>query len=71
MKASKHNKNVESPFGSEIAKALINNIPNNILTPREINKNVTSLLSYSLEHNINAIDVHVLNEWIKDYAENS
>jgi len=69
--ASKINKASDLPFNIDIAQALINNIPLNTLTPREINKNITSLLSYAVEHNSNNIDIHVFNEWVKDYAENS
>jgi hypothetical protein len=71
LKAAKIDKDSAHPFDMDIARALINNIPLNILTPREINKHITSLLSYSLEHELSDIDVHVLNEWVKDYAEES
>lgn len=71
LQTSKIDEEKDDPFNIEIARALINNIPLNNLTPREINKNINSLLSYSLENNVSNIDVHVLNEWVKDYSENS
>ncbi len=63
------NKNIESPLSPEILNILISNIPINILTPREINKHINSLLSYSMEHELSTITLEVFNNWSKEYSE--
>jgi len=70
LAAAKINKEIESPFNTEIGKLVLNTIPANGLTPREINKAVNSLLSYSMEHNLNQVTTETFNEWSEDHADN-
>lgn len=71
LSAAKISAASENPFNTEISRALINNIPINILTPREINKNVKSLLTFAQEKDKTEIDIHVFNDWVRDYAEDT
>lgn len=71
LEAGRIVKGDNKPFSAEISINIINNIPLRDLTPREINKHITSLLSFVMEHDLNIINNDVLNDWVKDYAENS
>lgn len=63
--------NSELPISNAIIESVISSIPLNNLTPREINKHFTSLITYAESQNINNIDQITLNSWIKEYEENS
>ncbi|NVM64488.1 hypothetical protein FHW88_002777 [Mucilaginibacter sp. SG538B] len=70
LAAAKTDKEAESPFNAEIAQLVVNTIPANDLTPREINKAVNSLISYSMEHDLHPVTTESFNEWSKDHADN-
>jgi hypothetical protein len=71
LHSAKIKKSSNKPFIPDLLKELINNIPNDNLTPREINRHITSLLNYCLEHNCSEITQDVFNGWTLEFVEDN
>ncbi len=62
-------RSVNKPFSSNLLVEIINNISADNLTPREINKHITSLLTYSIEKGFEQINQEAFNAWMTDFSE--
>jgi len=71
LKHAKIDLNNNSPLCEEIIRLVLQQIPLNNLTPREINKHLRSLLSFAIESEVSNIDLNIANKWITEYAEDN
>lgn len=69
LNESKINKNSNVPLSDSIIETVLSYIPESNLTPREINKHFNSLISYTIENEIDLIDNVTLSKWIAEYNE--
>lgn len=69
LELAKVKKSINKPFSSNLLVEIINNISSDNLTPREINKHITSLINYSLEKGIDQINQEVFNAWMIEFSE--
>jgi hypothetical protein len=60
-------KDISKPFSNSILKSVLGIVPSSLLTPREINKHLTSLINFSLEKGRTQIDDEILASWINDF----
>jgi hypothetical protein len=60
-----------SPLIEEIIRLVLQQMPLNNLTPREINKHFSSLISFALQSEVSNIDLNITNKWIAEYAEDN
>lgn len=61
--------NILTPFSESSLRGVLDTIPITSLTPREINKHITSLLNFSLEKESSEIDHEIIASWVKEYHE--
>jgi hypothetical protein len=62
-------KDIQKPFSESMLRSILGIIPISLLTPREINKHLTSLINFSLAANKSEIDDEILSSWIEDYHQ--
>jgi hypothetical protein len=70
LQHAKINPALDAPMGKPIIDSVVSSIPLNNLTPREINKHFSSLISYAENDDVTIIDQSMLNKWIKENEEN-
>jgi hypothetical protein len=63
--------NNSNPLSEEIIRLVLQQIPLNNLTPREINKHLSSLLSFAIDREVSNIDLNIANNWIAEYSEDN
>lgn len=66
---AKINKNSNKPIDATIVDQVLSIIPESELTPREINKYFTSLISYVLENDLTKIDSKVYADWVQQFTD--
>lgn len=64
-------KGSSKPLSETLLKEVLNNISPDNLTPREINRHITSLIAYCIENNLTDINQTVLNEWTQEFIEDN
>lgn len=69
--ASKIDKDISAPFTQSILLQLIRMIPVISLTPREINKYLSSVLNYAVRQNVEIIDVELINTWANEFEQDN
>lgn len=69
LQASKIRKSISKPMPQQIVERIIEIIPLNDLTPREINKHAGSLISFALENGVDNIDNALFDIWLEQYTE--
>lgn len=62
-------KSKSKPFTSLNISRIVDLIPENNLTPRELNKHFRSIILYVQENEIQTIDDNILNNWIEELEE--
>jgi hypothetical protein len=68
---AKMDTNNSNPLSEEIIRLVLQQIPLNNLTPREINKHLSSLLSFAIDREVSNIDLNIANNWIAEYSEDN
>ncbi len=66
---AKVRRSANKPFNSNLLVEILNTISTDNLTPREINKHITSLITYSLEKEFDEINQEVFNSWMTEFSE--
>lgn len=69
LEHAKIRKSANKPFGINLLTEIINSISTDNLTPREINKHITSLITYAQENGFDQINQEVFNSWISEFSE--
>lgn len=72
LEHAKITKKIPKPFDDEIIERILNLIPINTLTPREINKYFNSFINFIREEGAKVVvDVAMLNKWVVEYQEDN
>lgn len=69
LSAAKIKKNSDQPLTEDLLGEIINNIPDDNLTPREINRHISSLFKFALSQNANEINQETFNKWMAEFSE--